>query len=70
MVTDVVMPGLSGRDLARRIETVRPGMRVLYISGYTDDAIVQHGVLEHGLKFIQKPFTPNAFAQRVAELLR
>jgi two-component system cell cycle sensor histidine kinase/response regulator CckA len=69
LLTDVVMPGLSGRALADRLAPTRPGTRVLFMSGYTDDAIVQHGVLEPGLSFLQKPFTPDVLAQKVREVL-
>jgi DNA-binding NarL/FixJ family response regulator len=63
------MPGESGRGLARRLAEVRPDTRVLYTSGYTDDAIVLHGMLEPGLSYLQKPFTPVALAQKVRQVL-
>lgn len=69
MVTDVVMPQMSGRDLAERLSPIRPKMKILYMSGYTDSAIVHHGVLEDGTHFIQKPFAPQNFARKVRETL-
>jgi two-component system, cell cycle sensor histidine kinase and response regulator CckA len=65
LLTDVVMPGLNGRALAERLQEHWAGLRVLYMSGYTDDAIIRHGVLQPGVHFIHKPFTPSALARQV-----
>lgn len=69
LLTDVVMPGMSGNDMSKHVLVKRPDLPVLYMSGYTDDAIVQHGVLEPGINFIQKPFSPDALALKVREVL-
>lgn len=69
VLSDVVLPSLSGRDLARQLLVDHPDVRVLYMSGYTDDAIVHHGVLGPGLAFIQKSFTGNALLQEIRNVL-
>jgi PAS domain S-box-containing protein len=69
LVTDVIMPQISGRQLAEDIERMRPGIRVLYMSGYTDDVISHHSVLEPGTAFLQKPFSPDILIEKVRELL-
>jgi len=69
LVTDVVMPGMVGNELAKQLAASRPEIKVLYTSGYTDDAIVHHGVLEPGVAFLGKPFTPTSLASKVREVL-
>ena len=69
LVTDVVMPQMSGGELAEQLSLSRPEMRVLYMSGYTDDAIVRHGLGDGSANFIQKPFTPETLAHKVREVL-
>jgi len=69
VLTDVIMPKMSGRELVKRLSEKNPKLRVLYMSGYTDNVIAQGGVLEEGLAFLQKPFTPRALSQKVREVL-
>jgi CheY-like chemotaxis protein len=69
LLTDVVMPGLSGGALARRLLEERPGLRVLYMSGYSDEAIGRHGALEPGTHFVQKPFASDVLLRAVREAL-
>jgi CheY-like chemotaxis protein len=69
IITDVIIPGLDGAELARRAASVKPDLPILFMSGYTDDDIVRRGLLERDKPFLQKPFTPDALVRRVAELL-
>jgi CheY-like chemotaxis protein len=69
LFTDVVMPHMSGKELADRIRQIYPGTKILFTSAYSENAIVQQGVLEEGVKLLQKPFTPAAMAGRIREIL-
>jgi len=69
LVTDVVMPGMNGRELARALATRLLGLRVLYMSGYTDAGVAQQGLIEGGTAFLSKPFTPDALARKLREVL-
>jgi signal transduction histidine kinase len=69
VVTDIIMPGMNGRTLVEHLMSLEPKLRVLYMSGYTDDVIAQHGVLEPETPFLQKPFTPRMLAEKMREIL-
>ncbi len=70
VVTDVVMPKMNGREAAKSLEKIFPGVATLYMSAYTDDAILDYGVLEPGISFLEKPFTPDALLRKVREVLK
>ena len=69
LITDVVMPGMSGQELSRRLCTSDPALKVLYLSGYTEDSIIHEGALEPGTAFLQKPFTLQSLSRKVREVL-
>jgi CheY-like chemotaxis protein len=69
ILVDVVMPGMSGSELAKHLASLHPETKILYMSGYTDNAIVHHGILARGVNYIQKPFTVDGLARRVREVL-
>lgn len=69
MLTDVVMLGMTGRELADRLKPVRPGMKVLYMSGYTDNVVVHRGIVDLGVAYLQKPFSPDVLGAKVREVL-
>jgi two-component system, cell cycle sensor histidine kinase and response regulator CckA len=69
MVTDVIMPGLTGPKVVERIAPSRPEMKVLYISGYSDESVLRNGMVGPGTAFLSKPFAPDAFLHKVRELL-
>jgi two-component system cell cycle sensor histidine kinase/response regulator CckA len=69
LLTDVVMPGGSGPELTKRLVEERRALRVIYMSGYTEEAIVQHGVLKPGIAFLHKPFTSETLGQKIREVL-
>jgi CheY-like chemotaxis protein len=69
MLTDVVLPGISGPALADRLKVLRPGLKIVYTSGYTDDAVIRQGKLERGTAFVQKPASSSTLLRRIGELL-
>ncbi len=69
MITDVVMPGMNGREVAQLACAMRSDLKVLYVSGYTGEAVLQHRLLEPGVAFLQKPFTPDVLARKTREVL-
>ena len=69
LLTDVVMPGASGPELTLELRSRRPDLKVIYMSGYTEDAIVHHGVLKPGIAFLHKPFNAQALARKIDEVL-
>jgi FixJ family two-component response regulator len=69
VVTDVVMPGMGGREMVKQLMETRPATKVLYLSGYTEDAIISDGSIEKGTAFLQKPFTLQSLSRKVREVL-
>lgn len=69
LLTDVIMPGIGGAELSKRVAAKNPGIKVLFMSGYIDDSVVRHGIQENEAAFLQKPFTPLSLAKKVREVL-
>jgi DNA-binding NtrC family response regulator len=69
MITDVILPRMNGRQLSQRATALCPGIKVVFMSGYTDDAIAHHGILEPGIAFIEKPLSPQTVLRKVREVL-
>ena len=69
LLTDVIMPEISGKELSQQATALSPGLKTLFMSGYTDETITQHGVLDPGVAFLQKPFSPMALARKVRAVL-
>jgi CheY-like chemotaxis protein len=69
VLTDVVMPNMSGPELVEHLQAQSPQMKVLYMSGYTEDAVIRHGLLRADVSFIQKPYSPQGLAQKVRQVL-
>jgi CheY-like chemotaxis protein len=69
LLTDVIMPGMNGRELARRAEALRPGLAVLYMTGYSRNAVVHQGRLDEGVELVQKPVSQTQLANRIREIL-
>jgi DNA-binding NtrC family response regulator len=69
LLTDVIMPLMNGQELATRLESICPGVKVLYMSGYTDEVLAFHGIAKPEIDFIQKPFTPSELAEKVEMML-
>ncbi len=69
LMTDIVIPDMNGRELAEKMKALSPGLKVLYTSGYTQDVIAHHGVLDEGIHFIGKPYTMKELSQKVRDVL-
>ena len=69
LLTDVIMPDINGRELYQKVTTFQPEIKVLYMSGYTDNIILPHGVLDEGINFLQKPFTIHTLTSKVKQVL-
>ncbi len=69
LITDVVMPGMNGRELQEAMRRLRPGIKTLFVSGYTDDVIANHGILEAGVHFVAKPFSSGKLASKIREVI-